>query len=313
MQKKAPKPRLAVACLLSLLLLVGAAVPAWLALLATADTSVQGPRRVGDILDGFAQRGFRLDTETDGRIRAPRVFLPRLPKDWRAIVRSDQRKRAFVMVMLPLVLQANDRILAERERLRDLAARAAKKKGLSPEDEAWLEALAGRYRLVSDQPKSLLKDLLVRVDIVPPSLAIAQAAIESGWGSSRFAIEGNALFGQWTSEGEDGLVPAARDPGQSHVIRRFDSLLDSVSSYLRNLNTHGAYREFRAQRAVLRAAGKPLDGTELAAYLEPYSERGADYVDAVQRIIDRNGLKPLDSARLHDGAQRTLVGALPED
>ncbi|MFQ6018941.1 MAG: glucosaminidase domain-containing protein [Kiloniellaceae bacterium] len=287
------KPGLVALAAGALLAVFGFVVPAALAVVLTIDTGVLGPRRATDLLERFARRGYHLPAVAAGETGVPRMFLARLPRDWRGIAQADQRKRAFVMVMLPLVLQANERILADRARFLDLEAQRSIGKRLRARDRVWLEALAVSYKL-SLKDRHELKN---RLDIVPPSLAIAQAAIESGWGTSRFATQGNALFGQWTYEARNGMVPAARGAGQRHRIRRFGSLADSVASYMKNLNTHGAYRKFRARRAELRRR-QALDGAALAATLGPYSERGRDYVQALRKLISRNALGRLDRVRL---------------
>jgi Bax protein len=140
--------------------------------------------------------------------------------------------------------------------------------------------------------------MIRRADIIPPSLALAQAAEESGWGTSRFALEGNALFGQWTFAVKGALVPKNRDAGKAHRVRAFTSLLDAVRAYVRNLNTHKAYRHFRRERQALRQADRQLAGTVLARTLSSYSERGNKYVRTIQSIITGNQLQNLDKARL---------------
>ena len=136
------------------------------------------------------------------------------------------------------------------------------------------------------------------MDIIPPALALAQAAEESGWGTSRFVIEGNALFGQWTVEGDRGIVPARRDADRSHKIKAFETLLDAVRAYARNLNTHRAYRKLRTQRQRMRLDGTPIRGRRLIETLTSYSERGVDYVKDLRAIMTVNKLDGLDAAKL---------------
>ena len=143
-----------------------------------------------------------------------------------------------------------------------------------------------------------IDDLSRRVDIIPPSLAIAQAAIESGWGTSRFTTEGNALFGQWSEDKDDSMIPARRDAGRTYAIKRFSTLLGSIKAYMRNLNSHRAYRKFRAARAKSRAAGKEIAGPPLAKLLGSYSQRGPEYVRALTSIIEINQMASLDRAIL---------------
>jgi Bax protein len=142
--------------------------------------------------------------------------------------------------------------------------------------------------------------LISRVDVIPPALALAQAAEESGWGTSRFAKEGNAIFGQWTFALRSGLTPLKRDQGKKHQVKVFDSLIDSVRAYTVNLNSHRAYKGFRNTRQDLRRAGVPLDSQALVGKLHKYSERGQAYVSALRELINFNDLSPLDGARLYD-------------
>ena len=142
-----------------------------------------------------------------------------------------------------------------------------------------------------------LSTLKVRMDEIPVSLAIAQAAKETGWGTSRFAQEGNALFGQWTWSGE-GLKPKDADKNQGHKVMRFNVLQASVRAYQRNINTHSSYEDFRLARAKLRDLGEPLDSMILSEYLDKYAETGNEYVKVLQKIIQQNNLKDFDDAKL---------------
>lgn len=302
-------PGRTVVALYGLLAVLGFVLPAALAIYLSADSRPLGPRRVTDVIERFLTHGYDLDAVASGNGRVPRIFLPRIPKDWRDLVPADKRKQAFVILVLPLVLQANEHVYAERQRLLDLAAR--KKKGKAPPapDQEWLQELAKSYDTKPDD----LKELARRVDIIPPSLALSQAAIESGWGTSRFTTEGNALFGQWTMEEAKAMVPNGRDQGATHGIRRFSSLAESVASYFRNLNSHGAYAKFRKQRAAFRAKGKALNGAVLAKHLQSYSARGSEYVEAIQKVIAANRYAPFDEARLQSQTAPTLLGVLPKD
>ncbi len=270
----------------------GLILPLVLAIWLTVDLGAPGPRRVEDLLARFAAQDYDLQAVAEGRIPVPRQFLKRLPRDWRRLTQAGARKRAFIMIVLPLVLQANERILAERDRLSGLRKSGGKKIGAK--DRAWLDKLAVSYGLETAD----MKELILRVDIIPPSLAIAQAVVESGWGTSRFSTEGNALFGQWTEQGRRTMVPAERLAGRTHAVRRFKTLAHSVAAYMRNLNTHRAYGKFRARRAGLRAKDRAIDGDALVKYLAPYSQRGPDYVRALRGLIDKNKLAALDKALL---------------
>jgi Bax protein len=205
-----------------------------------------------------------------------------------------ERKRIFVETVLPLVLRENEHIRATRAKLLALDARRVGGGGLSSGDRSWLEGLAKLYRV----PDADVDELARRVDVVPPSLAIAQAAEESGWGTSRFARLGNALFGQWTSVRGEGIVPLGRDDGPHHEVKAYQALAESVRDYMRNLNTHSAYKDLRQLRAQKRSAGLPPAGHDLSAALVRYSARGENYVRSLRTIIRVNRFGALDAARL---------------
>ena len=218
------------------------------------------------------------------------------------------KKRIFFRTLAPLVLRANELILADRERITALAPEMDAGKSLEQKDGAWLAEIAGRYRVIKD-PQSLpgpeelggvVEELLVRIDQVPLSLVLAQGAEESGWGTSRFAAEGNALFGQWTWGGE-GITPEGqRKELGDYRIAAFETPLQSVMSYLQNLNSHPAYEELRGKRSELRRSGERLSGYELAKTLTSYSERGQEYVETLHTIMRVNHLDATDDAHLGD-------------
>lgn len=251
-------------------------------------------KKVRGLAKHFEEIGYHLDRVRDQGALVPRVFLAELPDDLNNVPEVSLKKTVFFQTMLPLILNENERILADRHRLIGLKAARAMGKKLSPTDRLWLIVLSERYKVKNED----LETLLSRVDVIPTSLAMAQAAEESGWGTSRFAQVGNALFGQWTTSSGNGIVPEDREQGADHKVRAFDSLAQSVSAYMRNLNTHGAYRSFRAQRAQMRDGANVLDGTKLAGSLTKYSERGKEYVDSVRTIISVNELEELDGAKL---------------
>jgi len=243
----------------------------------------------------FFKMGYDLKLIGAGQANVPRVFLASMPGDIDQVRESKKRKELFFRAVLPLVLQVNEEITRDRKRLSDLIA--AKNSGYKtgPIDRLWLIVMAERYRSKSGDLNALIK----RVDVIPPSLALAQAAEESGWGTSRFVREGNAMFGQWTTENsEQSIVPNTRDENKTHRIKAFDSLLQSVRAYARNLNTHRAYRHLRTKRHQLRTDGNPLDGMTLAEQLTSYSERGEKYVKTLRSIIGTNNLRKFDDAQL---------------
>jgi Bax protein len=242
----------------------------------------------------FTGMGYTLEGVREGGRLVPRVFTASLPPDLERVDSVETRKAVFLKAMLPLVLRVNERILLDRGRVLALREREQSGRGLTAGERAWLEDVSRRY--VVDGLD--FDRLLARVDVIPPSLALAQAAEESGWGTSRFAVEGNAAFGQWTFDSDNGIVPRERERGKSHLIRSYDHLLEGVWAYAVNLNTHPAYREFRKLRAERRRSGRELDGYELAGTLKRYAERGRAYVQSVRTIMRANRLRSLDRARL---------------
>ena len=250
----------------------------------------------------FSELGYDLEAVLAGASRVPRLFLASLPADMAKVREVKVRKAIFFQTVLPLILQVNEEILAERRYLWHLRFQKGLGRRLDAIDRLRLAALADRYGV----ERGDIGALLLHIDIIPPSLALAQAAEESGWGTSRFVREGNALFGQWTFSSNGQLVPGRRDAGKRHGIKAFDSLLDSVRAYSRNLNSHRAYRGLRALRAAMRGAGAPIDGAALTRTLVRYSQRGPAYVATIRSIIAVNKLRALDDARLHDA-----VAAVP--
>lgn len=230
----------------------------------------------------------------DDGAAVPRLFLARVPADLPRLDSPEERKDAFVKMLLPLILAENERVLAQRQRLMAFRDELDAGAPLSPPERAWVEELADRYEVAYDDDHlaRVIGHLVRRVDVVPPSLAIGQAALETGWGTSQ-AARGQAMFGQMVFS----------DDGERAEVRRFERLAHAVRAYEHNLNTHRAYGLFRARRAAARARQAPLNGYDLAQTLVRYSERKLDYVRDVRGIIRANKLQPLDSARLDDGPQ----------
>ena len=257
-------------------------------------------KTAGALSNTFKQLGYNLDRVRSGEADVPRLFLASLPGDIRHIRESSARKSLFFKTVLPLVLQANEEILRDRRRLWSLHFQARLGKKPSAVDRLWLLVLSEHYGFKTVSIDNLLK----RVDIIPPSLALAQAAEESGWGTSRFVREGNAVFGQWTFSKAGNLIPTARDEDKQHRVRAFDSLLESVRAYARNLNTHKAYRKLRSLRHSLRLKGAPVEGLLLVDNIKSYSQRGEKYVKTIRGLIESNSLSRLDDARLNDSAPK---------
>jgi len=251
----------------------------------------------------FIRLGYQLDKVKSSNQPVPRVFLTSLPRDLSKVPGNELRKAIFFKALLPLVLQVNEEILSDRRYLWKLRYQIGLGKTLNAADRLWLRVMTERYKVKSGDIDALFS----RIDIVPTSLALAQAAEESGWGASRFAREGNAMFGQWARATSKGLVPLKRDKGKSHKIQSFDTLIDSVRAYALNLNSHRAYKSFRKTRENTRRSGGAIDGRILAGKLHKYSERGVDYVTSLRNLIDRNGLVHLDNARLVISARATSI------
>ncbi len=207
----------------------------------------------------------------------------------------DARKEQFFDYLRPLAAEENERQLKYRERLQRIADRLDAGGRVGIFQRRWLTERAAEYRVNHDEEDTdwqpVVNALLLRVDAIPVSLLLAQAAKESGWGTSRFAVDANNLFGEWCFTQGCGLKPAQRRSGQRHEVRAFDSVTDSVRSYIMNLNTHEQYVSLRELRAELRASGAPVTGISLAEGLEFYSERRGAYVVEVQAMIRMNELE----------------------
>ena len=217
------------------------------------------------------------------------VKLSLLPNEMKMIESTKKRKNLFIQIILPLVLEENNRIKLNRKKLFSIL----NKNHNSNAEKKWLNEKFKQYGVLNKD----LSTLKVRMDEVPVSLAIAQAAKETGWGTSRFALEGNALFGQWTWSGE-GIKPADADHNATHKVMKFKILKSSIRAYQRNLNTHSGYKEFRMARAALRDNRRNLDGLILATYLNKYAETGTEYVKIIKQIIKQNNLTDFDDVKL---------------
>ena len=217
------------------------------------------------------------------------VSLSLLPKEIKMIENVQKRKDLFIQIILPLVIKENNNIRLDRKKLFSILNKSKNTRI----EKVWLLKKFKQYGVVNKD----LSTLKVRMDEDPISIAIAQAAKETGWGTSRFALEGNALFGQWTWSGE-GIKPAGADDDSTHKVMKFKVLQASVKAYQRNLNTHNSYKEFRSARAELRDQGKKLDSMILSKYLDRYAETGKKYVKILQLIIKQNQLTDFDDAKL---------------
>ena len=212
-----------------------------------------------------------------------------LPKEIKQIESTKKRKEFFIRIVLPLILEENYLIRLDRKRLFVIL----NKNNNTESERKWLKSKFKQYGVVNQD----FTTLKIRMDEIPVSLAIAQAAKETGWGTSRFALEGNALFGQWTWSGE-GIKPASADSDATHKIMKFKILRASVRAYQRNLNTHSSYKEFREARAIQRDNDGKLNSLELVKYLDKYAETGKEYIVVLKKIIEQNSLTDFDAVKL---------------
>ena len=236
----------------------------------------------------FKEVNYNLKDVRDTKLVKP-IDIGLLPNEIKNIANTKKRKDMFIKIVLPLIVKENNKIRVDRKRLFTIL----NKNSNTDIEKKWLEKKYKQYGV----RKNDLSTLKVRMDEIPVSLAIAQAAKETGWGTSRFALKGNALFGQWTWSGE-GLKPKNADEGKDHKVMKFHSLQLSVRAYLRNLNTHSTYKNLRKARTELRNQNKPLDSLILSKHLDKYAETGNQYIEVLQKIIEQNNLKDFDEARL---------------
>ena len=239
-------------------------------------------------LNLFDDLGYDLKGIRAGQKVKP-IYLTKLPKDLKTLGDTKKKRELFIKIVLPLILNENDKITEDRKKLFKILGKNFNTVG----ERVWLKRRFREYK-IDDQDSGKLK---MRMDIIPVSIALAQAANESGWGTSRFALEGNALFGQWTWS-KKGISPKNKDPDQSHKVLQFQILKASVRAYKNNLNTHNAYKEFRETRAKLRQENKRIIGLDLTKYLKNYASIGEKYVVIIEDIIENNSLTDFDKADL---------------
>ncbi len=250
-----------------------------------------------------------------GNREVPRVYITDIPSDWRDNSSKEldvvTKKQVFFQFLGPLVLYSNELIQINRDRVSSIVEALRAGASVSEDDQAFLCKIAEEYKVSVGRTAltdhSLQDKLLRRVDTVPPSLVLAQAAEESGWGTSRFAIEGNALFGMWTWGGEGVKPLKQRSDLGNYKIATYETPLQSIIAYMHNLNTHQAYKKLRERRAELRKAGAKVTGWDLASTLTKYSERGLAYVDSLRCLIKVNMLQQADDAFLGDGPTILLI------
>jgi Bax protein len=243
---------------------------------------------VSEIDSLFIQVNYNLKDVRSSKLVKP-INIGLLPNEIKNISNTKKKKDMFIKIVLPLIVKENNKIRIDRKRLFTIL----NKNSNSEIEKKWLEKKYKQYGVRQND----LSTLKVRMDEIPTSLAIAQAAKETGWGTSRFALRGNALFGQWTWSGE-GLKPKEAEKGKDHKVMKFNNLQLSVRAYLRNLNTHSSYKNLRRARTDFRNKDKPLDSLILSNHLDKYAETGNDYIEVLHKIINQNNLKDFDEARL---------------
>ena len=241
-----------------------------------------------EIASLFKEVNYNLKDVRDTKLVKP-IDIGLLPNEIKNLGSTKKRKDMFIKIVLPLIVKENSKIRIDRKRLFTIL----NKNSNTDIEKKWLEK---KYKQYGTRQNDLLT-LKIRMDEIPVSLAIAQAAKETGWGTSRFALKGNALFGQWTWSGE-GLKPKEADKDQGHKVMKFNVLQASVRAYQRNINTHSSYLKFREERAKLRDLGLKLDSLKLVSHLDQYAETGNQYVEVLKKIIIQNELKDFDDARL---------------
>jgi len=241
------------------------------------------------VLALFDELKYDLNEIRSGKPVKP-VFFTQLPRGINELGDITERKKIFIQIVLPLVLSENEQILVERKKIISLS----KLKKISKADKKWLENKFKYYKVKEGNFEKLLE----RADIIPPSLAIAQAAYESGWGTSRFALEGNSLFGQRTWARNAGILPLDRGENQTFKVTKFDIIRASVKAYKKNLNSHASYEALRQERLLMRENSEVISGLELSKHLINYSEIKEKYVFYLQQIIEQNSLTDFDKSIL---------------
>tara|TARA_Y200000002_G_scaffold266300_1_gene221300 strand:- start:2089 stop:3576 length:1488 start_codon:yes stop_codon:yes gene_type:complete len=223
------------------------------------------------------------------------IYFTQFPKDLDEIQSVKLKKETFIKIVLPLIVAENEKILDDRLKLNKILS----KKITTDNEKQWLRQKFLEYKV----KKESVEELKNRMDMIPVSIALAQAAKESGWGTSRFALEGNAIFGQWTWSGQ-GIEPLLKDKSKSHKILRFPILRASVKSYKNNLNTHKSYKDFRTKRRDLRKRNKKIFGLELTKTLDNYAETGDEYTKILEQIILQNKLMDFEFVKLENSIEK---------
>ena len=242
-----------------------------------------------DLVNVFNKNNYNYETVLKHK-KVPNLYISSLPEDFSNIISSSKKKSLFVRSILPLIVKENNRIESLNDRIKNLKNNFS---NINRTEGMWLSKMMSSYKVKSND----INDLIIKVDIIPVSIALGQAAIESGWGTSRFAMEGNALYGQWSWKTGSGIVPKERDVNEVYEIKSFLSLSNSVASYMKNLNTHQNYKNFRINRKLLREHNIPVLGSYLYQYLDKYAV-DSNYSNTLKKIIDTNKFEELENVEI---------------
>ena len=245
------------------------------------------------------QNGFFSINRIKETKKVPNIIISRLPKDFGKINSSTARKTLFTQIMLPLIVKENEYLVSQNLKTQHLKNRFHL---IKRKEALWLDQKMKEYKV---QNKSI-DDLLIKVDAIPVSIALSQAAVESGWGTSRFAYEGNALYGQYIWKRGEGIVPEERNEDDRHEIKSFKNLKSSVSSYMKNLNSNFHYEEFRINRFIMRVNGIPLNGIKLSEFLYNYST-DENYPNKIRGIIKTNNFEDFDNVKIDNSSEEAIT------
>ena len=259
----------------------------------TSDVTVDYISESSEMIEIFNKYQFSVDNLLSNQ-SSNLVIFSSLPRDFMDIQPVIERKRLFINTLIPIIYSENLQILNDRKKILDWWRESDGENFSRDFWPQWLFELSEKY----GSSDSNLGNLLIRVDIIPISLALAQAAIESGWGTSRYSREGNAVFGQYTFDESKGLKPKDRNKNDEFFIKKFSNLSESVRSYLKNINTHLAYADFREERKKLRMSGENLSGYKLVNFLKDYSERREFYIKDVKEIMSSNNFQKYDKGNV---------------
>ena len=240
------------------------------------------------VIQLFKDVDYDLRKVRDDKLVKP-IYFTQFPRDLDNLQSVQLKKETFIKIVLPLIVAENEKILDDRKKLLTLS----EKKYTSDLEKQWLRQKLLEYKV----KKGDITELLKRMDMIPASIALAQAAKESGWGTSRFALEGNAIFGQWTWDGQ-GIAPLNRDDNKNHKILKFPILRASVKAYKNNLNTHKSYLKFREKRKKLRDKNLDITGLSLTDTLKNYAQTGSEYTKILNQIITQNRLTDFEPVKL---------------